>query len=84
MLIRKNYRWILRDLSNGDGADGRPYPTYVWVCSTRDDARNLKRQHVTKNQAELGPIERWSLRRLHPRYTAVAPRLYGVYYHKRD
>ena len=52
--------WILRDLSNGDGADGNPYPTYVWAYSNRREARDRYRDHQDNVAwAPLSRPERW-------------------------
>lgn len=69
-----NKRWVVRDLSNGDGADGRKYPTYVWVCGTRREARRLKGVHRGHDFARLGPVEQWSNRVLCARYETAGSR----------
>lgn len=51
--------WITRDLSNGDGADGRPWPTYVWAYKRREQARHRKRIHKQQDYSRLGPVEKW-------------------------
>lgn len=51
--------WVLRDLSNGNGADGRDFPTYIWVFPTKKAALKTSRVHRCGGGAELGPLERW-------------------------
>jgi hypothetical protein len=53
--------WVLRDLSNGDGADGRPFPRYVWAFRTRKQAREKQLEHRDNAElSRLGPVENWS------------------------
>jgi hypothetical protein len=50
--------WILRDLSNGDGAGGHPWPTYIWAFVTREEARQRASWHRRDPAfARLGPVE---------------------------
>lgn len=89
--MKQTKRWIARDLSNGDGADGRKYPTYVWACGTRREARLLKQAHqnaIPRGLAALGPIEQWTERVLRSRYAASAVlhpglRSHNVFYFRR-
>jgi hypothetical protein len=65
--------WILRDLSNGDGADGRPWPDYIWCYPTMALARKTERRHKSKptRYATLGPIEHRSDEEIARRYEIV-------------
>ena len=79
--------WICRDLSNGDGADGRPKPTYVWAFPSRRLARDGRRTHsLSRKMAQLGPVECWPLSTLRKLYTRVGDTVLftGDYYVRRD
>lgn len=76
--------WVLRDLSNGDGADGRPYPTYVWAYRTRREAREKAQMHRRSTRfARLGPVESWSERALTRRYKSLGGISDGAYWLRR-
>lgn len=52
--------WVLRDLSNGNGAEGHERPTYVWTLPTRHAARKKRWAHQRDaTKSTLGPVERW-------------------------
>lgn len=56
----KSYVWVLRDLHNGDGATGRPHPTYIWVFQSKQEALNHQEWHNRSTRlADLGPLEQW-------------------------
>lgn len=80
--------WVLRDVSNGDGADGRPCPTYVWAFPTRAQARRASRMHKAQRDglplfAQLGPIERWPKGRISRLYRGGAPGGLSQFYYRR-
>jgi len=53
--------WVCRDLSNGDDADGRPFPTYIWAARTRRAARERKAEHRNNpKHARLSGVEEWT------------------------
>ena len=76
--------WVLRDLSNGDGADGRPSPTYIWVFKSRAKAREQARKHRKRSgYSTLGPVERWPSAVIAQLYEQVAERGPAVQYYER-
>lgn len=81
--------WVLRDLSNGDGADGRPMPTYVWAFTTRQRARELGWQHQAAQHhripllTQLGPVEQWTAHKLHKHYKGGDIGTAGQHYYRR-
>lgn len=88
MSRERAWYWVLRDLSNGDGADGRPLPTYLWAHPTREGARAQRREHVRlmPRLSRLGPVEYWPAENLTRHYAAcIEPsRNGGGYYVRRS
>lgn len=76
--------WILRDLSNGNGAEGPKRPTYVWTLPTRQAARNKRRLHQRDSaKSNLGPVERWkSMRGYIKVQIIVEQRELAYYWHR--
>ena len=70
--------WVLRDLSNGNGADGQKCPTYIWVMRTRAAARRKKQLHKKNAHffSRLGPVERWKSLRGYRRITERGDEVY--------
>lgn len=73
--------WVVRDLSNGNGSDGRHWPTYLWTFATRDAARRAKSQHSSSPElSRFGPIERRRLFMVARRYHVVAADREAIYW----
>lgn len=77
----KKHQWVLRDLSNGDGADpGVTHPRYIWVFDNRQWALAKAREHRdTLRFAKLGPVEKWPVTVIEQNYE----RAIGSYYHRK-
>lgn len=80
---KRTHYWVLRDLSNGDGADGRTRPTYVWAFPTREQARSAARLHKAKDFARLGPVEYWPAENLAKDYMPGDPGTVSEHYYVR-
>ena len=77
------HMWVLRDLSNGDGAEPVVvYPKYVWAFRSRAAARSRAQLHrkVRKQFARLGPVEKWPAVTINNLYDYVT---YGYFERKR-
>jgi len=74
--MKKKHCWVLRDLSNGNGAEpGVTRPTYIWVFRYRVTARaHAKEQNDYR--ARLSGVEKWSLAILHRLYDRVCRNYY--------
>lgn len=75
--------YVLRDLSNGDGADCSILPQYVWVFNRKVSAQKYARMHrSSESLSNLGPIEVYPLWLIMQNYERVASTSY--YHRKRE
>lgn len=74
--------YVLRDLSNGNGAEGIPMPTYIWAFTTRDKAVQLFTKHLQDQEifAKLAPIQTISRRAFRHFYENVT----GNYWKRKE